>query len=57
MAILRPISQEDEVAEDEEDDDSGALEEEEEEEEEEYAPHPDCLSTILFTNRPTGGNT
>ena len=30
-------------------------EEEEEEEEEEFAPHPDCQSTILFTNRPTGG--
>lgn len=56
MAVLHPISQEDEVTEDEEEDDSGALEEEEEEEEE-YAPHPDCISTILFTNRPTGGNT
>ena len=30
-------------------------EEEEEEEEEEFAPHPDCESTILFINRPTGG--
>ena len=40
-------------------DDEGAVEEgeeeEEEEEEEEYASHPDCQSTILFTNRPTGG--
>ena len=42
-----------------EEDEEGALEEgeeeEEEEEEEEHAPHPDCDSTILFTNRPTGG--
>ena len=30
-------------------------EEEEEEEEEEFAPHPDCDSTILFTTRLTGG--
>ena len=42
--------------EDDEEDDEGALEEEEEEEEEEeYVPHPDCQSTIIFTNRPTGG--
>ena len=38
---------------DEEDDDEGAVEEEEEEEE--FAPHPDCQSTILFINRPTEG--
>ena len=51
------ISQEDDTEEEDEEEEDGALEEgeEEEEEEEEYAPHPDCESTILFTNRPTGG--
>ncbi|CAI8010284.1 Translocon-associated protein subunit alpha [Geodia barretti] len=38
---------------DEEDDEGAVEEEEEEEEEEEFAPHPDCQSTILFTNRHT----
>ena len=40
---------------DEEDDEGAVEEEEEEEEEEEFAPHPDCQSTILFTNRHTEG--
>jgi hypothetical protein len=42
----------DDTAVSDEEDDEGAVEEEEEVEEE-FAPHPDCQSTILFTNRHT----